>query len=370
LQEALTTNEEISALAASPLMFSVLVLTYHEKSVPTLPQQREDLERQVWDQYVTRMLTEKGTTHPGNGDPLQKCYPAQQTRSWLRWMARQMRAHDQMWFTGEALEENWLPTVPSRVEQWVLTVLPAMLLGAATMLLLTLVLFESNTVFGFDPLPQGILGSFFGWYISQRGREGNGSSSRGGRTQPFVRLLPAFLPGLLLAGSFGVYLLPSPYTVQDWLRNGIIEGSIIGSCGWFLQRKRDCSPAYAVPSVSLRRPGWSRFTTWRGRGSVRQAMWMGIVFGIGYALSFGLSSGLSFWFLSFLLHGQAMNRQIAERVRWRWRTLIQWSHLRRSLLIASGLCCFFGLHNGLSYGLIVGNTTAARQPHVFWRRGE
>lgn len=372
LHEALTTNEEFHALATSPLMLSVLVLTYHGQPLPALPQHRKAIEHQVWEHYVTRMTTEKGAARPGSGDRPQKRYTPELTRCWLGWLARQMRVHHRTWFTGEALEESWLPPPSSLMEQRVLFVAPAMLLGSVTTILLTLVLATST-----DPISlvqQGLVGCFLGWCGGQQVRKGNGSSPQKRHRRRFFHLLPAFLLGVLLASSLGLNLinpLDMPgYTLQNWLRDGTLWGSIFCSCGWFLQWKLTRARSRADAPPPAPRSLWSRLTNWSRIQWVRQALWTGTVLGIGFelplwlgsgyskppgeGLSLGFSSGLSFGFICFLLREQTANRRLAERIHWRSRTLIQWPHLRSSILIVLAAVSFFGLSYGLAIGLYFG----------------
>ena len=61
VQTALHQEQALQELATTPLMLSVLLLTYRGNSPRDIAKPGTELERQVWMDYVTRQVAEKGT---------------------------------------------------------------------------------------------------------------------------------------------------------------------------------------------------------------------------------------------------------------------------------------------------------------------
>ena len=99
LRAALKSNPLLQEVAATPLMFQVLLLTYHGVSVRALPQQAAQLHAQIWTDYLQRMVREKG-------DNMR--YSLAVTVGWLRWLASEMRRQNQTIFSLEYLQPDWL----------------------------------------------------------------------------------------------------------------------------------------------------------------------------------------------------------------------------------------------------------------------
>lgn len=98
LRRALIENIALRELVNSPLMLSVLMLTYEGK--PVHLEFREGAELQlVWTNYVRRMVEQKGNA---------KRYPLERTCMWLHWLAREMRERNQTIFFLERLQPDWL----------------------------------------------------------------------------------------------------------------------------------------------------------------------------------------------------------------------------------------------------------------------
>ncbi|MBV9712860.1 MAG: NACHT domain-containing protein [Ktedonobacteraceae bacterium] len=101
LREVLTADSELLDLVKTPLMLSILILTWHESHADdlifqgTFQQKRERL----FHMYVTRMFQRRGA---------QKPYTQEQTQLWLSWLAKQMKRHDQTVFYIDTLQFDWL----------------------------------------------------------------------------------------------------------------------------------------------------------------------------------------------------------------------------------------------------------------------
>jgi GTPase SAR1 family protein len=101
LRPALQTDSMLRELATTPLMLSILTLTYHGKSLESISatSSSDTQRRQVFDAYTQRMLRRRGTT---------TAYTPQQTVRWLAWLAQQLIRHDQTTFYMEWIQPSWL----------------------------------------------------------------------------------------------------------------------------------------------------------------------------------------------------------------------------------------------------------------------
>ncbi len=113
---ALHQDAELRELAHTPLMLSILTLTYHGMPIEQLSQSSSPggRQRQVFEHYVKRMLTGKGT------DPR---YTQQKTIHWLSKLARQLVQRNQTAFYIERMQPDWL------TERWALRSYPRMAAG-------------------------------------------------------------------------------------------------------------------------------------------------------------------------------------------------------------------------------------------------
>ena len=94
-------NPVLQELITTPLMLSVLMLTYAGVAVQDLPQHgsADEQQQQIFTSYVERMVMRKGdVVH----------YPLERTKAWLGWLAQQMRQDDQTIFYLERLQPDWL----------------------------------------------------------------------------------------------------------------------------------------------------------------------------------------------------------------------------------------------------------------------
>jgi len=101
VRAALRADPTLQELATTPLMLSVLTLAYHGRAAEDLlVAGSAEGRRRVFEHYVERMLSRRGTGTP---------YPSQHTRRWLAWLARQMKQHSQTVFYIERMQPDWLP---------------------------------------------------------------------------------------------------------------------------------------------------------------------------------------------------------------------------------------------------------------------
>lgn len=377
VQTALLQEPALRELATTPLMFSVLLLTYRGASAPEIIQQGTEWERQVWTDYVARQVDEKGND---------SCYPLERTRVWLSWLAQQMRVHQQTIFYAEYLQTDWLPLDQQRIAIWLATRLPSVIIGACVCLLVSLFMISGDiTVL----LQMGLLGGFVGGSLSQQIVTGAIDVTRRHSNGKWVHLSLAVLLGALLAVSTGLHLhMPQPYrddpgySWRDWIRDGSIFGLGSGLSFWIFQRLLSRMPGPPGRKGSMRPSGLWDLTVWltriaspsiwqvattlgSGMGlSAGLSAWqnMGLSMGqntglsdrLGMGLSMGLSVGLSINVMVVLVHiilaGSIGPLRLAERIHWTWRGLLRPEHLRDSLLLAGALVLFFGLILWLSFG--------------------
>ena len=140
-------------LASTPLMLSILALTYHGVPVEELMQSASLTERQqqIFAHYVERMLQRRGTA---------ASYTPEQTMRWLSWLARQMKQHSQTIFYIEHLQFDWLSSNRMlRAYDWLGVRLPNMLIGALVGLAISAFLLPFDIYAGIISI---VLGAFLG----------------------------------------------------------------------------------------------------------------------------------------------------------------------------------------------------------------
>jgi DNA polymerase III delta prime subunit len=107
VQAALHTNTRLKQLITTPLMLSMVILTYRDKAVSDLLhlESVEEQQQQIFDHYIQRMLEQRAT---------RGYFTTQQILQWLTWLAQQMKQHDLTEFYLEHLQPTWLPTKRSQ----------------------------------------------------------------------------------------------------------------------------------------------------------------------------------------------------------------------------------------------------------------
>jgi hypothetical protein len=150
VREGLRKDTELRELAATPLVLSVLTLTYHGRSVADLSEAGsfETQRRQLFAAYVQRMLGRRS---------VETRYTPQQTMRWLIWLAQQMKKQSQTEFYIEQIQTDWF-----HVGQWEKP------LGSAPALLAGLIAWLIFGLFGwlFVGLLKGLLVGLFGGLLS------------------------------------------------------------------------------------------------------------------------------------------------------------------------------------------------------------
>src|SRR5581483_1394478 len=255
-------------------------------------------QRQVWTDYVARMVTQKGDA---------RRYPLQQTCSWLNWLARNLQEHYQTVFYLERVEPDWLPDSLRQRAFWLTMRLPIILLGILSNCVIGLFL---QTVFDLTTgIQAAVLGCLLAGCLSQSAStspEAGMARSKQRRSVLRKGLISAGV-GLVLGLSFGFESGPG-YGSGDWLRDGLIYGSIIGLVCWLLLT--------LLPLLTIQRtfPRASRtsahlhslFSTLHLRRALLGATGLGLAYGLSTGLSYGLSYGPSTGLNIMLSYGCAI----------------------------------------------------------------
>ena len=390
LRESLRGNPTLRDLATTPLMLGVLFLAYQETATSKLSQQEAVLEHQIWTDYVARMVQQKGADRQVTPDKPAKRYSLEHTTSWLGWLARQMREHNQTLFHGEYLLEDWLPVTQQRIAWWLVVRVPAVILGILTSILLS-IFFLLNSWWNINLaiiFQIGLAGGFIGWCCSENhpGKTLIGASISNkslwehARKVQLPRFLGSMLFGCLIAASVGLGGNFLPSTTSYWLPYNISIGISMFISAWLLQFL--FAHVAHLPGRSPSR--WSRLLRWIQTISGRRALWAGTIFGIGMSLGFTLAWGLkgtyggivvnlglgliqgpgygliyagTTYIVSTILDAQTGTLLLAERVRWSWHNVLEWRHLGMSLIVAFASLCYFELSVGLVIGTVLIDTT-------------
>ena len=111
LQKALEEDAGLRKLAESPVMLSVMALTYRGTHVDSMAKSLtlEEQRRRIFENYVGRMFRRLERS-PGAGR-----YTPQQTTDSLKWIARAMSQHALSELFIEDIQPTWLPTTADRL---------------------------------------------------------------------------------------------------------------------------------------------------------------------------------------------------------------------------------------------------------------
>jgi hypothetical protein len=106
LREAVNTDPVFQELTQTPLMLSIMSLTFKGAGSNELAAQKEDLpekrRKQIFRLYVEKMFQRKGTAS--------LMLPKEKTIGWLSWLAAKIKEHSQSVFLVEGLQPSWLGT--------------------------------------------------------------------------------------------------------------------------------------------------------------------------------------------------------------------------------------------------------------------
>lgn len=375
LRQALTTNPTLAEVATTPLMVHILVLTYQDASVQQLSTEHEQLQGQIWTDYLARMVERKGNALR---------YPLRQMRAWLEWLAQQMRARNQPIFYLEHLQPDWLTDRQCYAYEWFGVRLPAMIIGGLVSILFGWLLRESEWS---SLLQIVVLGGLLGGTLSPKMSDNVPRSVVKTRRWWGTALPISIGVGLIIGWSYG-WFTGAPF--GQWL----FDSAIFSLSSLLLQYMLSFSPHHSPPTSS---PDSGRWNTLKGfiqqlhlLRSLLVALLIGLSFGLTIGMSvgqdLGLILGLACMLVSAILERLQEVIHLTERVTWTWRSLgkhlLASALLLPALVLAGCIILFvvlfvmlniglsyvlnygqsagfsvglsFGLSNGLSFGLSIG----------------
>ena len=283
LRRALDEDEELQKLATTPLMLSVLTLTYHgvpQSDVMMVMKTQEIRRRYIFERYVERMLRHRSASHH---------YTTQQTMSWLIELARQLTNHQETAFYIERIQFDWLS--PSRIRHLLPAVSVGLMQGLFIGIVFTLfcLLFhslKSSLIIGgvltlwnvgFSSMLNGII---LEWQY--RSDQSEPIQKRYSLTDASIKLLSnhviygivfVILNNLCIGLMFGL-LADLRMTLLDALRYGVFYSFLIG--GAFLAQG---------PIVSTIRPAETVTWSWKTvQHNAIKYMAIGVAIGLIYGL--------------------------------------------------------------------------------------
>jgi len=120
--EILRHDSALQELAQSPLMLSIMTLSYRDISSQDLQSLNsvEARRRHLFDAYVRQMFQRRGAD---------TAFSPEQVTHWLAWLARRLTEHSQTIFQIEGLQPAWLVTKAQRWQYLMLSRLPFGLIG-------------------------------------------------------------------------------------------------------------------------------------------------------------------------------------------------------------------------------------------------
>jgi hypothetical protein len=331
VQEAVEADPTLWEVLQSPLVLAIMALTYTDRLADALRAQGTPARRMALlvQAYVEHMLTHR----PGRFTPAQ-------TRGWLSWLARSMRARNQTEFHLDRLDPTWLPTKAQRRLAALLT-----MLGAGLAVGLT-----SGLSFGLDfGLTAGlVLGATAGlaaallyelvFRLGGGLRAGLASGLAaallydvivglvyGPLIRPIIRLLIGLMIGLLF-GLLAGLTKTEPVEKLRWAWPRFAFG-LAGAALWLglagvlareLSVMLDIEPANGLMFTLVFALGFGlvsgladeRFTPNEG---IRRSACRALAFGLGAGLTFGLTVGLPSGLSSALLFGLCFGGMVCLR---------------------------------------------------------
>ncbi len=213
LRVAFHQDAPLRELAETPLMLSILTLTYHDMPV-------EDLLRggiaptrqQVFAHYVERMVERRGEKVK---------YQPEQMQNWLAWLARQMKRQSQTVFYLERLQPDSLPDARMlrAYHRWAI-LLPGVFIGVLVTLAITSWFgLPGDFNFMVNAFLGGLLGGLLSGGSAAQRRETHGRKKGHLSWQPFLQQL---VISLLMGLGIG-------------LGSQLIDGVIVGLGSLLLQ---------------------------------------------------------------------------------------------------------------------------------------
>ncbi|MFN8472780.1 MAG: NACHT domain-containing protein [Anaerolineae bacterium] len=322
LRQALAADGTLRELADTPLMLSILLLTYvGQDSLAILESASQG---SLFENYVQAMFSRRRKNDR---------YSREQTIHWLAWLARTMKRQSETVFYLEGIQPEWLPSRKTG-RQYVLLDR----LGWATAIAL-IIGFGLAPVFGLDAR---ILGLLCGVVMLLFGSDIKSSNVR---LSWMTRTRDAVIGWLVTGLLFGLIILlvsyrdSSPLAVPDSLLMGMVYGSF-GALAGFLS---------GAPGIRPRRIAVVE-TVGSSRGSMLRSSLVSLPLCLGLGLIGGLlTRELSDFVLAGFLLGLAMavvGGLVGGRIESRTEPN---QGIRRSARVAAIVMMFSGLFVGLTW---------------------
>lgn len=353
LRAVLREDEDLQAMARSPLMLSMMRLAYQDVPFEALQGEQLDTseERRVLllDHYVERMFQSVV------GTPAEH-YPRAESCRWLAWLASGMLHRHQSLFLIERLQPSWLP---GRLQRWLYILLTRLIAG--------IVLGLSSVAWGFllpdlQSLAWGYLlvGAMGGLAMGlvdglcfELGHQDRAPSPAPGRS--VRRLVMNLFVVVLIAGlvSAAIYWLRWTWGLIFGLKEGLMFGLAFGLIFGFRNRVG----GFAQDMRTVEALAWSPMGSFRG---VLAGLGTGLLMGLAFGLVAGLVLGWSAWSQSTLVFVSIFGPTLAligavlgglQGILVETKTLPNqgiWLSARNALLVGLAV----GLAGGLGEGLI------------------
>jgi len=376
LRHVLTTNPALAEVATTPLMVHLLTLTYQGTSVQQLSTQYEQLQQQIWTDYLTRVVERRCN---------EMRYPLKQMRAWLSWLARQMRQHNQTVFYLEHLQPDWLTDRQHRVYNWLGVRLPAMMIGVLVSIIIGSFLFNISQ---WPTLPQMVIaGVVLGGLLCPMVRRHTPQAATKIHRRWGRRVLISIGVGSVIALSQG-WGFNYNAALSTRLSFGLVYGVIFGLLCQLFQYILPASPRSPSPifttSSGPRTMLMRLVQQWHFQRALLLALLIWLSVALSYCFSYslsiglihGLSGGLTYGLRTGLIHGLSGGLTyglcfgviigltsvlleylqdaiyLAERVNLSWRKLCNrlfaFSHLMLSLMLTGCIILFSELSNRLN----------------------
>lgn len=377
---ALHNDPPLQELATSPLILSILTLTYQGKSVEDL--RRAGIpatRRQAFADYVERMLHRREA---------QTRYTYEQTIQWIGWLARQLVRHRQTEFYLERMQPDWLQerqqhAFPYRIAARLSVGLTSGLVGGFAGLTIVLVFVLLAWLLGNNQLPQmnimragvpfGVVGGLLAGLLHRLQREIKPAEVVAWSWRSMWRSLTNMqsLKSGLLAGLFGGLLAGLAENSASSLLVGLVAGLVVGFLVGLVDRMVSELLGDRPDKQPRSTPHHKKWYSIRNRMLVGVAsglvIWLltlmlvgtvfGLLLGLLGGLLLGLLSGLLLGLLGGLLggltigllHHVEVGKKPVEMVAWLWVGI--WQRLVKSESLRNGLL------SGLLIGLLIGLTS-------------
>lgn len=381
IRTALYKQQNLWRLASTPLMLSVMLLTYRDVSAEEIAHQGTDLEQQVWTDYVVRQVQEKGNLSH---------YPLKHIYAWLSFLAQQLRTHQQTTFYAEHLHLDWLPSSQQHIVTRLATGIPSMMIGACASLLVSI--FTGDAGSWAAPM-SAVLGGFIGSSLTAHFAERPTNTGRDLWSRTIRHLRNAMLLGILAAAIYGFYFHSAvlDFSVSSFLRGWLRDACIFGLgsilSGWMFQAFLSRVPKLRVLLPRERHHPRVHFAT---QMNTRVSVYIcaGAILGTGIGLSYtvgnlgltdvlsmgllntwlseglriGLSISVTVTLVGLTLDTPLRTLRFAERIHWSWRSLFRLVHLQTTVMVTVMVSLLYGLSDGpiyepstgLSFGLSFG----------------